>query len=64
MGWIRQLKIRLDSITWQQVEAAALSDGNLLEARIAGTGSATVPLLGEGWTVRTLGPPERGHDEH
>ncbi len=47
--WIRRLKISLASITWDQVLAA---DGGLIEASTAGTGSARVPLLGEGWEVR------------
>jgi hypothetical protein len=50
--WIRRLKIHLASITWEQIEAVGRTEGSVLEARIAGTGSGTVPLLGEGWTVR------------
>ncbi len=55
--WIRRLKIHLSSITWAQVEAveAAQVGEAMLEARVSGQGSATVPLLGEGWQVRTTG---------
>lgn len=50
--WIRRLKIPLASITWAQVEQAARMERGTLEARVAGTGSGTVPLLGDGWVVR------------
>lgn len=49
--WIRRLKIHLSSITWAQVEAALASNA-VIEGHISGQGSATVPLLGDGWIVR------------
>ncbi|HYN89839.1 MAG TPA: DUF5990 family protein [Ardenticatenaceae bacterium] len=49
--WIRRLKIPLASITWAQVEQVARMESGILEARVAGTGTGTVPLLGEGWTA-------------
>lgn len=52
--WIRRLKIHLSSITWAQVEAAQVGEV-VLEASVSGQGSGTVPLLGEGWQVRTAG---------
>lgn len=51
-GWIKRLKVHLASITWEQIEAVTQMEDGLLEARVEGSGSASVPLLGEGWTVR------------
>lgn len=50
--WLKRLKVHLASITWEQIEAVAQMEDGLLEARVEGSGSASVPLLGEGWTVR------------
>jgi hypothetical protein len=52
--WSRRAKVPLAGITWPLIRRAK---GQLLEARIAGTGSdggpacATVPLLGDGWQI-------------
>lgn len=57
--WQRRMKIHLSTITWDQIEEATRSEG-VLEATVAGTAKdggpncASVPLLGEGWTVRKL----------
>jgi hypothetical protein len=48
---IRRLKIHLKTITWAQVEQAG--QGGVLEAAVDGRGAASVPLLGEGWQVRS-----------
>ena len=48
--WIRRLKIPLASIGWDDIAAAGPSDKGVLEAIVAGSGSATVPLLNGGWT--------------
>ncbi len=53
-SWIRRLKIHLSSITWVQVEAAQ-AGAAMLEARVSGQGSGTVPLLGDGWQVCNAG---------
>jgi len=49
--WIKRLKIMLAQLTFSQVEQA-LSSGGRIEGRISGQGSATVPLLGDGWRVQ------------
>jgi len=53
--WLRRMKIRLGSITWQQIEQA-VRDKDVLEIRVAGTGPSgpfgSVGLRGEGWTVK------------
>ena len=46
--WIRRLKIHLSSITWAQITAAQAVNA-VIEGRISGQGSGTVPLLGDGW---------------
>jgi hypothetical protein len=45
--WVKRLKIPLYTITLAQVQS-----GGMLEARVDGGGSGTVPLLGGGWQVR------------
>lgn len=50
-SWIKRLKITLSPITWAQIEEAMAKDG-ALEASVHGSGSASVPLLGDGWVVR------------
>ena len=50
--WIKRLKISLSSITSEQIEAATGRGAGRLEARVSGEGSATVPLLDDGWTVK------------
>lgn len=53
----RRMKIPLKSITMEQIEEVERT-GGALETAVAGTApnggiySGTVPLLGEGWTVR------------
>ena len=49
--WVRRLKIPLGTITQRQVERATSTEQGYLAARITGTGSGTVPLLDEGWSV-------------
>jgi len=46
--WLRRLKIPLPGLAWEQIEAAQTTP--CFAASISGTGSGTVPLLGEGWT--------------
>ena len=53
-SWIRRLKIPLASIGWDQIVAAGPPDRGVLEAVVAGTGSATVPLLNGAWTPSRL----------
>ncbi len=48
--WIKRIKVPLSGITWAKIEAAKAAD-SWLEATIDGRGAATVPLLGEGWTL-------------
>lgn len=54
--WQRRMKIHLSTITWELIEQATKS-GGVLEATVEGTGKdggpncASVPLLGDGWTV-------------
>ena len=50
-AWVRRLKVRLGSITPQQLEAASAQ--GYLYARVEGYGSASVPLLDDGWTTNT-----------
>ncbi len=49
-SWIRRLKISLAAISWEQIAVASATPSGCLEASVDGTGSATVPLLGAGWT--------------
>ena len=57
--WERRAKVPLSGITRAQVRQVQARAGLLLEARIAGTAGdggpmcGSVPLLGDGWTVRT-----------
>ena len=57
--WTRRAKVPLTGITRALVEALLASPGSWLEARIpgmardGGPASATVPLLGEGWSLAT-----------
>ncbi|MBZ0291806.1 MAG: DUF5990 family protein [Anaerolineae bacterium] len=46
---IRRLKIHLSSITWEQI--AGLHSDKVLEVHVDGRGTASVPLLGEGWII-------------
>jgi len=48
---IKRIKVHLKTITWEQVEAALSQPGAFLIAEVDGRGSASVPLLGEGWQV-------------
>lgn len=47
----RRIKIHLRSITWEQIEAVFATDGSYLIASVDGRGTASVPLLGDGWKV-------------
>jgi hypothetical protein len=47
--WIRRLKVSLPDITWTQIET--IPESTTFAARVAGTGSGTVPLLDGGWTL-------------
>jgi hypothetical protein len=51
--WIKRLKVSLTTITWPQVEAATATPNARLEAGVDGRGAASVPLLGEGWILRS-----------
>lgn len=53
--WLRRLKIPLAAITGEQIAAVARAGGGVLEARVSGAGSGTIPLLGEGWTPAVAG---------
>lgn len=48
-AWIKRLKLPLSAITWDHVEAAR--SAGALEARVSGSGSGTVRLIGAGWAV-------------
>ena len=50
--WAKRMKVPLQGITSKQVETASKTDGAVLEGRVRGTGSGTVALLGDGWSVR------------
>ncbi len=50
--WVRRIKVHLKTISWEQVKAAQSSPGAFLVAAVDGRGSASVPLLGDGWTVQ------------
>jgi hypothetical protein len=49
-AWIKRLKVPLPRLSWDQVEAMQVTP--CFAASISGKGSGTVPLLGEGWTLR------------
>ncbi len=55
--WIRRLKIPLVSLSWAQIRAHLDARDSRLEATVDGAGSGTVPLLGEGWTLRHANEP-------
>ena len=44
----RRLKVPLDEIGWEQVEASLAAE-QALQARVSGLRSGTVPLLDGGW---------------
>jgi hypothetical protein len=50
-AFIKRIKIPLKSITWAQVQAVLAGEDAALEVTVSGQGMATVPLLGDGWTV-------------
>ena len=52
---VRRMKVPLESITWDQVEAALADPTAYLMAEVEGSRSGTVPLLGAGWTVKRGG---------
>lgn len=49
---VKRIKVHLKTITWAQVEAVRANPGAFLEAAVDGRGAASVPLLGDGWTVQ------------
>ena len=49
---IKRIKIQLRSITWDQVQAVLDDASRLLEVTVSGKGTATVPLLGDGWVAK------------
>jgi hypothetical protein len=50
---IRRIKVHLKTIKWSQVETVLNSPDSRLEVRVDGRGAASVPLLGNGWVVKT-----------
>lgn len=48
---IKRIKVQLNTIQWEQVEAVLSNPDTHLQAQVSGRGTATVPLLGEGWVV-------------
>lgn len=55
---VRRIKVPLRSIQWAQVEAVLGDPDRCLEAQVSGRSTGTVPLLGDGWTVRAASTPE------
>lgn len=49
----KRIKVHLKTITWEQVETALTTPGAVLIAAVDGRGAASVPLLGDGWTVQS-----------
>ncbi|MEX0922929.1 MAG: DUF5990 family protein [Rhodovibrionaceae bacterium] len=53
----RRMKVSLETIEWQQIEAVAASEEDLLEAAVSAQdrqgrpACASVPLLGDGWHI-------------
>jgi TusA-related sulfurtransferase len=50
---VRRAKIQLKTITWEQVETVLANPHAYLQAEVDARGTGTVPLLCEGWLVRT-----------
>ena len=50
---VKRIKVHLKTITWEQVEAVLATPASFLQAEVDGRGTASVPLLGDGWTVET-----------
>ncbi|MGH7970753.1 MAG: DUF5990 family protein [Limisphaerales bacterium] len=54
--YLRRMKVRLGSVTWQQIKQA-VGERGVLEIKVAGTGPSgpfgEVGLGGEGWTFKT-----------
>jgi hypothetical protein len=51
---IRQrIKVHLKTITWEQVEAVLDNREKFLSAKVDGRGTASVPLLDDGWIVKS-----------
>ena len=58
--WTKRIKVPLTGITATQFETASQMDSAVLEARVSGTGSGTVALLGDGWSVRSATDGDTG----
>lgn len=52
----RRIKVQLGGISWQQARRA-LEQGALLQARVSGLSSGTVPLLDDGWSLIDIPAP-------
>lgn len=50
---IRRIKVQLKTIQWEQVQAVLDHPSAFLQVRVEGHGTGSVPLLGDGWEVRT-----------
>jgi hypothetical protein len=53
---IKRIKITLKSITWGQVEKVLRDEQKQLTVMVSGQGSATVPLLDDGWVITDVEP--------
>jgi hypothetical protein len=53
--WARRMKVKLKAITWDQIAGATSGGDAVMEVSVDGTRSGTVPLLEDGWVVRTRG---------
>ena len=53
---VKRIKITLKPITWGQVEMVLSDNQKQLEVMVSGQGSATVPLLGDGWVITDIEP--------
>ena len=48
---IKRIKIPLKTITWEQVQVVLDDDTKVLEVKVGGQQSGTVPLLDKGWVI-------------
>jgi hypothetical protein len=47
----RRIKIPLKTIIWEQVQILLEDDSKVLQAKVSGESSGTVPLFDDGWSI-------------
>lgn len=50
---VKRIKVHLKTIRWEQVQQVLDTPDTFLEAQVEGHSTGSVPLLGDGWMVRS-----------